>query len=436
MRSIMLGLLLGLAPAVLAPTANAQGYSGSYLDKLVQAADWFASVQDLNPFDADYGAVRTDEGVSSFYQSDQGKAIWVWSTVKKLTGSTAYDAGLALCWAYTDAIDPTTRTAYYQNTYDSLWFLFGDLAYRVATGDQSFVTRAEQHFDWILQNQLTWTIGRNLSTDGFACAAMYRWAVNRNDAPRLSAALSRADDVRANYEANPAVLADQSIEIHGSAGYWGVLESWFAEHYQDRKDWVELLAPSLPSGITIDGGYRYTYQAYLAGAYAANWEYTAASPHKGTQLALVNEMQAEDDDQDGGIPRNKLKPSTEDNSWATGLLAFQSFDLLRPDCDLAIGPENYTVTVPGNLVFDFGAANNTTSTKTFFLVAFLKFPSGSLVYLTTVPITLPGGFAFTFNDFGFPFGPGSPVGDYELKVQSYNSAAKLLDEVKLKFKVQ
>ena len=42
---------------------------------------------------------------------------------------------------------------------------------------------------------------------------------------------------------------------------------------------------------------------------------------------------------------------------------------------------------------------------------------------------------FTFNNFGFPFGSGSPPGDYELKIQSYNTSARLLDEVRFPFHV-
>jgi hypothetical protein len=418
------------------PAAADDLYTGSNLDRLIQVAGWFATVQDVNPADADFGGVRTDEGINTFYQSDTGKGIWAWSTARKLTGVTTFDTALANAWAYTSGFDPTGRAAFYQATYDSAWFLLGEIAYRHATNDSSFKSLAEQHFDWLVSNPLDWTINRNVATDGFAAGAMYRWANDVNDAGRKSSALDRGDAIRAILENDKSQLSQYSIEIHGAAGYWGVLESVFATDPVGRKAWVDLMSPFLPTSITIAGGYRYTYQAYLAGAYAVSFEYAPKVSHKSTQYSLVGEMMNEDDDSDGGIPRNQNKPSTEDNSWATGLLGFLSFDLLRPDCDVAFGPQNDVVVVPGDLVFDFGAANNSATSQTFFLVAFLKIPSSATLYLTAIPLPLPAKFAFVYDDFHFHFGTGSVLGNYELKVQSYNNQGKLLDEARLAFRLQ
>jgi hypothetical protein len=427
--------LLALGAAA-RPAAADDLYSGSNLNRLIQVADWFLTVQNVNPADADFGAIRTDEGVATFYQSDTGKGIWAWSTVRKLTGSSSYNTPLANAWAYTIGIDIVSRAPFYQSTYDSAWFLLSEVAYRRATGDTSFVSYAEDHFDWLVNNPLDWSVDRNILTDGFAAGAMYRWANDRNDAGRKGQAVDRGEEIRQLIENNPGLLSSSSIEIHGAAGYWGVLESVFAADPVGRKAWVDLMSPSLPTSIGTSGGYRYTYQAYLAGAFAVSFEYAPKTTFKSTQITLVNEMVSEDDDNDGGIPRNQTKPSTEDNSWATGLLGFLSFDLLRPDCDLAFGPHNDVVVVPGDLVFDFGAANNSSTSQTFFLIAFLKIPTGATLYLTALPLPLPGNFAFVFKDFHFPFDNGSLTGSYELKVQSYSNQGKLLDENRLNFKVQ
>src|SRR5262245_38286337 len=103
-RKLMPSLAL-MSAVVLGGTLQARAdglYSGTNLDHLIQVANWFTTVQEQNPLSSDLGGIRTDEGVDNFYQSDTGKAVFTWSTVRKLTGNTAYDAAIADAWTYTD----------------------------------------------------------------------------------------------------------------------------------------------------------------------------------------------------------------------------------------------------------------------------------------------------------------------------------------------
>ncbi|MEW6745547.1 MAG: hypothetical protein AB1486_22570 [Planctomycetota bacterium] len=431
--AVLVLLALALLPCLASGQFAGPSYGGAtYLEKLGEVGIFFGSMQIMNPADPNYGGILRDENSADGYQSDVGKAIWCWSTLKALTGTADFDSRIALAWIYQNRIDPNTRSVWYQYTYDSAWFLIGEMAYRHATGDASNVTLAETHATWVINNKLDWRIPRDIVTDGFASGAIYDWAVDQGNTQLQTDATNRGDDVRQEIENNPTLLQTRSIEIAGAIGYMGVLKSVFQSDYEARKGWIETYAPYLPTSIP-SGGYQYSYQGYVAGAHEVTWEYTANPAWKAIQMSLVPPLIAEDDDNDGGIPRNSTL--TYDDSWVTGNLGHFNFYEMIPDLDLTISPDNWRVVVPGSFVFDFGAAHHRNTTQSYYLVAFLKFPSGYLVVLAVVKVTLPAGYVLSVPDVAFPFGAGSPTGTYELKIQSYTTGAKLLDTAVAQFEV-
>jgi hypothetical protein len=344
---LLLGAASGKIPYIICPT--------DYGELLAKECEFIAGLQVTTP-GGDFGGMREGEQLLDIIQTDNTtESVWVWSYYHDLTGLTTYDTNLANAWTYVlnhpgwleeGGSDPISG---YYRVYVSSWGPIADMMYEDSYSDTSHRTYSDTCAQYLADNPLNMTQPncklQNTLVESWAVGSLYLYADRFGNTGWKNAALSMANQIKANVESDPETFLNHSAwAMSGGAVMWGLLNSYFLEHPGEKLAWVNTYAPYL-SDYEPTQNWNNAHNAWYALAHIGVFEVNS-DPAEYTSFRFLRlKLMSQDTDNDGGIPSQEDHPATADESWVSNYQVYMTF---LPGSEFEVG-----VNVAG-----FAAANN------------------------------------------------------------------------------
>ncbi|MEW6745922.1 MAG: hypothetical protein AB1486_24545 [Planctomycetota bacterium] len=424
-------ILVSFALAIALPLAGA---GDEWKDKMRTTCTWLTLRQDREPSSSTYGALQESEYFDYIYLVDAARAIWVWSNYELVSLDSTFRDNAMASLTYVQNVDPRTDPNFYIQMQASGWLVGGEMAYRLATGDNTYLTFAEACADHVINAVPDLGVPMTLFAYSEAIYWIYQWAEERGDTARRDAAVMRAGDIQGVIEATPSLLNLESSEGCGGPAFAAITTAAFHGELGARKDWVEAYAPYL-EGLLTKGIYGNCHNNWYLVAHRLAWEYAAETASHTTRWTIAMNQAAQDPEGDGGIPRKPGDAYTRDGTWSTEVYALGTESSLLQDFDVTLSSSQTSVGVGSSLLLDFGLASNKTALSLCYLTAFMDIPLFGRVFLGVWSFPLPAGYALSLNDVSLPIANGSPTGQWALSVQVYDTQPRMVDEAILSFRV-
>jgi hypothetical protein len=359
----------------LLPPEGSQDYTGaSFLENLGEAAAFIATLQVDDPDTILFGGMREGEHLLDVIESDNTQeSIWVWSTLKALTGESTYDANVTAAWQYIMNFpgyseEGGTGPLGYYRVYNCAWGLWAVMGYEMAYGDMSHRDYGDSCAVYLMSYPLDiWTgVFPNNTLNGivqsWAAGTLFRYGVHVDDASIRLAAAQMGGDVRVWVEDNPSRgLSRESWAMSGGATMWGVLNSYFKRRPDLAAEWLATYLPHLKL-YDEEGPWNSAHNLWYSLGHLSAWEAVQESSRKMSHRLIAQALMTLDTEDDGGIPAQTDEPDTTDQSWVTNYLSFMGFTKLVPPADVSTSPSQYVVRAGGLLTAVVAVANNTDST--------------------------------------------------------------------------
>ncbi|MGD8718113.1 MAG: T9SS type A sorting domain-containing protein [Candidatus Zixiibacteriota bacterium] len=300
-----------------------------------------------DPEDPDYGGIREGEDLPNVIQSDNTQeSVWVWSRWRELTGSDAYDDAVARSWTYLTNNPAWEEEGWgapasqYYRIYNCGWGMRAEMMYRRATGNEDRRDYGLTCARFVVENHIEiepLSFQNNYLCTAWAVGNLYEYAVDVGDDDLKAGALELARDVKAYAEEAPAwCIGRYSWAMSGGAVVWGLHNSYFREYPGQEKAWMEeygtYLAELAEPGVgTWDNawngwfmlGHHSAYRGCGNGGYWNKFD------------RIVNNLVAQDTDNDGGIPPSQALDDTHDHTWVTSYLCLMGMDRIIRDLSVA-----------------------------------------------------------------------------------------------------
>jgi hypothetical protein len=349
----------------------------SYLENLIEAAAFIATLQVADPDTIAYGGMREGEHLPLVIQSDNTQeSVWVWSRYRMLTGDATHDANVEAAWQYLMNFpgyseEGGTGPLGYYRVYNCAWGLWAVMGYEEAYGDTSYKSYGDSCAAYLMAYPLDIFTNvipyktLNGMVESWAVGSLYHYGEHRGDLSLMLAAARMGLDIKTWVEDNPTRgLGQENWALSGGATMWGLVNSYFKKRPDLLRNWLAVYASYLKP-YDDSGTWNSAHNLWYSLGHYAVWDATGSSARKVNHRLLIQAMRGLDTDDDGGIPAQTDDPDSTDQSWVTNYLSFMGFNILIPAGDVTVKAEEYVVHQGGMLNVSVAVANNTDSSLTY-----------------------------------------------------------------------
>lgn len=327
----------------------------SYPHKLVQLCEFWRVWQLNDPDSIEHGGIIEAESgeLRDVIQTDNTQeVVWDWAYYIAHSGDSSYFANIDLAWiylsnypAYLEEIDPNTH---YYRVWNSALGLLLEMGIRHMLGDSSKLGYADSCVDVVMFDRLsTTTIWREINglhalVNGFSAGCLYLYGLDRHEPVWLDTALSLARQVQGWIDREPFFAMNyKNWAMSSGTILWGMLNSRFMAHPESLGGWLSIYGAMMPERFSPPAAYDpmiwdNSWNIWLANGFRAVWNATGDIEYYRKYREILDELLAQDTDNDGGIPPSAVGFEDEDMTWISAYILLYAMDWVidsLPDVD-------------------------------------------------------------------------------------------------------
>lgn len=316
------------------------------IDEYAQAAAFIQGMQYLEP-DTNFGGIMEGEHLPDIIQTDNtSESVWIWCRYYQLTSDNQYYQNILNSWQYMTNW-PAWREeggnsplfGYYRY-YVGGWGLLAEMIYRDTYSSDTFRVHADSIADYMVENYLVIN-NQNAMVYAWAMGCLYLYGIDVNNQDYITYADTTSAMIKAWVDEDPGTrLNFERWAMSGGAFAWGLDQSYFTVHPEERFDWFTANAIYLTVLDSI-GDWHLAHSAWYAIGQWTAFDATGDSMYFYNHAFLTDTLLAEDGDNDGGIPAEFGDTDDMDQSWCTAYLGFMCLNpLLTPPTPVDEPQEN------------------------------------------------------------------------------------------------
>ncbi len=342
----------------------------SYPHHLTKLCEFFAYWQLMDIDSAEHGGIieaETGELRDVIQTDNTQEVVWDWAFYTNRSGDETYLENIDSAWVYLgnfpayeeelSEISPTF-TSYYYRVWNSALGLLMLRGLRDFLGE-TYYGYADSCVDVVMNHRLPmdteWESinGLHALVNAFAAGCLYQWGLDYTTVEYCDTAVSIAYQVQEWIDLDTAGhLAYSNWAMSSGTVIWGMMNSRFTAMPESLDAWLDTYGPFIPNGIAPPATYDpyvwdNSWNIWFANGFRAIWNLTGESEYYSRFRIILDDLLAQDTDDDGGIPASAVGPDYEDMTWISAYLLLYAMDWVidsLPEIDA--GALNPTVHMP------------------------------------------------------------------------------------------
>lgn len=343
----------------------------SYPYYLTKLCEWWAFWQLMDTDSIEHGGIIEAEtgALRHVIQTDNTQeVVWCWAYYTDRSGDSTYLHNIDSAWIYLSNFPAYHEelsyiggsfVSYYYRVWNSALALLMEMGLREFLDDHSRISYADSCVDIIMNHRLSmdtpWPSidGLHALVTAFSAGCLYQYGIDRERPDWCDTAVVIARTVQPWIDRNPSGhMAYSNWAMSSGTVIWGLMNSRFAAFPESLDTWLDIHGDHIPERIEPPTEYDpyvwdNSWNIWFGNAFRHLWKATGEDDWYFKYRTILDDLLAQDTDDDGGIPASAAGPDYEDMTWISAYLTLFSMDWIidsLPEVD--VGALNPTVHMP------------------------------------------------------------------------------------------